>query len=106
MKKIIALFVFMFAFNANAQDVTQAEELATKDVYAISQFLKLNETALTDLQSVFKEKHLAISQEGISEERKVVMSRFVETKFKSILTTEQFDALKGNNELYEKLTKN
>ena len=39
MKKIIALFVLMFAFtfNANAQDTSKVESLAKKDTHEIAQ---------------------------------------------------------------------
>lgn len=108
MKKIIALFVLMFAFtfNANAQDTSKVESLAKKDTHEIAQYLKLSGEVLNDLQTIFKEKHQILSTEGISEERKIVLTRFVETKLNSLLSTEQVEKLKLDERLYKKLTQN
>ena len=108
MKKIITLFVFMlaFTFNANAQEKISTDELAKKDTYEISQYLGLEGSVLTELQTVFKEKHEVLSTKGISEDRKVILTRFVESKFESLLTADQIAKLKYDQELYKKLTQN
>ncbi len=108
MKKIIALFVLMFAFtfNANAQDTSKAEALAKQDTHQIAEYLKLNGEVLNDLQTIFKEKHQILLTEGLSEERKIVLTRFVETKLNSLFTAEQIAKLKLDDRLYKKLTRN
>ena len=74
MKKIITLFVFMFAlsFNANAQEAKTAQELGKVDAYELAQFLNLNGQVVTDLQNLFVSKHQTLLIDGISEERKQV----------------------------------
>ena len=108
MKKIIALFILMFAFtfNATAQENSRAQELAKNDTHVIAEYLSLKGDVLTDLQAVFLQKHNTLSNEGLSEERKIVLSRFVETKLEALLSNEQIAKLKLDANLYKKLTQN
>ncbi|WP_338376226.1 hypothetical protein [uncultured Flavobacterium sp.] len=108
MKKIIALFVLLFAFtfNANAQDRSNAADLAKQDTQEIAQYLGLQGEVLVDLQTVFKEKHEVLLTEGLSEDRKVILSNFVETKLSSLLSQGDLDKLKADTALYKKLTRN
>lgn len=108
MKKIIALFVLMFAFtfNANAQDKNKATELAKQDTQELAQYLGIQGEVLTDLQTVFKEKHDVLLIEGISEDRKVILSNYVETKLSSLLSQGDLDKLKADKALYKRLTRN
>ena len=73
---------------------------------AIAEYLKLNGEVLNDLQTIFKEKHQILLTEGLSEERKIVLTRFVETKLNSLFTAEQIAKLKLDDRLYKKLTRN
>lgn len=108
MKKIITLFVFMFAlsFNANAQEAKTAQELGKVDAYELAQFLNLNGQVVTDLQNLFVSKHQTLLIDGISEERKQVLSNVIEHKLAATLDATQIEKLKNNKELYKKLIKN
>ena len=108
MKKIITLFVFMFAlsFNANAQEAKTAQELGKVDAYELAQFLNLNGQVVTDLQNLFVSKHETLLIDGISEERKQVLSNVIEHKLAATLDATQIEKLKNNKELYKKLIRN
>ncbi|WP_338409111.1 hypothetical protein [uncultured Flavobacterium sp.] len=108
MKKIISLFVFIIAlsFNANAQEVISAEVLAKQDAYELAQYLEINGTIVTDLQSLFKMKHETLLTEGISEERIQVLSEMIEHKLAATLNASQIEKLKADPELYKKLIQN
>ena len=108
MKKIIALFVFMFAlsFNANAQEGKTAEELAKQDAVALAQYLEIDGQVVTDLQNLFIEKHRTLLTEGISQERIQVLSDVIEHKLAATLDATQIEKLKADPTLYKKLIKN
>ena len=108
MKKRIALFVFMFAlsFNANAQEEKSAKELGKEDAYALAAYLEISGPIVNDLQNLFVEKHQALLTEGISEERKQVLTEVIEQKLAATLDASQLEKLKADQVLYKKLIKN
>lgn len=108
MKKIITLFVFMFAlsFNANAQEGRSAEELAKQDAHELAQYLEINGQIVNDLQNLFLEKHRILLTEGISEERIQVLSEVIEKKLEATFNAGEIEKLKLDPVLYKKLIKN
>ncbi|WP_339838526.1 hypothetical protein [uncultured Flavobacterium sp.] len=108
MKKIIALFVFMFAlsFNANAQEGKTALELGTVDAQALAQYLEISGPIVKDLQNLFVEKHQVLLTEGISEERIKVLTEVIEHKLAATLDANEMEKLKSDQVLYKKLIKN
>lgn len=108
MKKIITLFVFMFAlsFNANAQEDKSARDLGKEDAYALTEYLQISGPIVNDLANLFTEKHQVLLTEGISEERKQVMAEVVEHKLAATLDASQLEKLKADDTLYKKLLKN
>lgn len=107
MKKIITLFVFIFAlsFNANAQEGKTANDLAKEDAYSLADYLEISSTdqIISDLKDLFKMKHEALMVEGISDERKQVLSEVIENKLIATLNADQILKLKDKPELYDKL---
>ena len=59
MKKIITLFVFIFAlsFNANAQEAKTANELGKADAKAVAELVKIDSQTVTALEGLFEMKH-------------------------------------------------
>jgi hypothetical protein len=108
MKKIITLFVFIFAlsFNANAQEAKTASELGKADAKAVAELVKIDSQTVTALEGLFEMKHQTLLTEGISEERKQVLAEVIELKLAATLDAEQVEKLKANQELYKKLIKN
>lgn len=108
MKKIITLFVFIFAlsFNANAQEAKTASELGKADAKAVAALVKIESQTVTALEGLFEMKHQTLLTEGISEERIKVLSEVIELKLAATLDAEQVEKLKANKELYKKLIKN
>lgn len=94
-----------FTFNASAQDNSKAVAKAKQDTQEIAQYLNLSGDILNDLETVFTEKHQTLLIEGISEERKVVLSQYVAAKLENMLTKDQLEKLKFDKTLYTKLTK-
>lgn len=108
MKKIITLFVFVFAlsFNVTAQEVKSAKDLGKQDAYELAQYLEISGSIVTDLQNLFTEKHQVLLTEGISEERIQVLTEIIEQKLAATLSTDDLVKLKSDAELYKKLIKN
>ncbi|PZR18970.1 MAG: hypothetical protein DI539_15610 [Flavobacterium psychrophilum] len=122
MKRIIALFVVMLAFglNANAQQKkavatrpaanTEAlskqaafSDAAFKDVNTLSEFVKLTPDQKVKLKSLFEQKHKDFAQ-NLSDERKAVLSDYVEAQMKSYLDPSQISKIEGNTQLMNILT--
>lgn len=108
MKKIITLFVFMLAlsFNANAQEDKSARDLGKEDAYALTEYLQISGPIVTDLANLFTEKHEILLIDGISEERKQILSEVIENKLAATLDASQLAKLKADETLYKKLLKN
>jgi hypothetical protein len=108
MKKIITLFVFMLAlsFNANAQEGKTAAELGKADAHLVAEYLQIDGTVINDLQSLFTMKHETLLTEGISEERKQILTEAIEHKLVATLSESQIAKLKYDPELYKKLIQN
>lgn len=108
MKKIITLFVFIFAlsFNANAQEAKTASELGKADAKAVAELIKIDSQTLTALEGLFEMKHNTLLIKGISEERIKVLTEVIELKLAATLEAEQVEKLKENKDLYKKLIKN
>lgn len=108
MKKIITLFVFIFAlsFNANAQEGKTALELGTEDAQSLAQYLEISGPIVKDLQNLFVEKHQVLLSEGISQERIKIMTEIIEHKLAATLDASEMEKLKADQVLYKKLIKN
>jgi hypothetical protein len=108
MKKIITLFVFIFAlsFNANAQEGKTALELGTVDAQALAQYLEISGPIVKDLQNLFVEKHQVLLTEGVSQERINIMTEIIDHKLAATLDASEMEKLKADQVLYKKLIKN
>lgn len=108
MKKIITLIVIVFTFslNVNAQEAKTASELGKEDAINLVNFLQADSSLINDLQSLFTMKHETLLTEGISEERKQVLSEVIVHKLVATLGTDEIEKLKTDPELYKKLILN
>ena len=98
--------MFALSFNMNAQEDKSARDLAKEDAYALGEYLEISGPILTDLTNLFVEKHQVLLTEGISEERKQVLTQVIEQKLAATLDSSQIEKLKANETLYKKLIRN
>lgn len=98
--------MFALSFNANAQEAKTAAELGKADAQLLADYLQIDGTIVTDLQSLFTMKHETLLTEGISEERKQILSEAIENKLAATLNDGEIAKLKYDKELYKKLIKN
>lgn len=117
MKKIIAIAVLTlaFSFNSNAQQAAKAKSVKTennpeliqknieKNVADIDKTVKLNESLKHDFTTLLNMREEALSNAKTEEERKALNERF-SRKLLGGLTADQLELLKGNKELYNRLT--
>lgn len=105
MKKIVALLVlfFAFSFNASAQEKT-INELAREDAKLLCDYLEIKGDIVNDFVTLFEMKHETFQTEGISEERKTVMSDIVEKKILSTLDASDIEKLNMEPTIMKKLT--
>jgi predicted nucleic acid-binding Zn-ribbon protein len=117
MKKIIAITILTlaFSFNSNAQDAAKAKNIKTennpeliqkniaKDVADIDKTVTLNESLKRDFTTLLNMRAEALSNARTEEDRKALNERF-STKLLGGLTASQLELLKGNKELYNRLT--
>ncbi len=117
MKKIIAITVLTLAFNfnSNAQEALKATSIKTennaeliqkniaKDVADIDRVVTLNESLKHDFTTLLNMRAEALSNARSEEERKALNQRF-STKLLGGLSASQLELLKGNKELYNRLT--
>lgn len=107
MKKIISLFILLFAFsfsiNAQEKSNDDIKIAAKKDLKVLMQNVKLEDSAKKELYSVFIFKHKSLVEKN-DEESKVVLSRKIATKLESILGKDDFKKIHNNKELFKKLT--
>ena len=108
MKKLLTLIVFFLAFSVslNAQeDKKQAALIKAKsDTQAIANYLKLDGEAINDFYNIFKQKHEFLMQDGLSDERKQILSKGIERKIYASLTDEQKKMMESNPKLMNILT--
>lgn len=105
MKKLIAAFVFIFAFTLNANAQTTASDLAKSDVAALSGAVQLSEQNKASFLDIFKQKHEAFAKET-SEMKKKIIAKSVDAKLRGMLSADQMAKLDKNPELLKKLTQN
>ena len=117
MKKIIAIATLFlaFSFNSNAQEATKSKSTKTeakeeltqkniaKDVADIDKTVKLNESLKKDFTTLLNMREEALSGSKIEEDRKAIFERFTK-KLLGGLTPDQLELLKGNKELFTRLT--
>lgn len=125
MKKIITLFAIMLAFgiNANAQQKKAASanpaaaanqvkaekkasfsEAALKDIATLSDYVKITSQQELALKSLFETKHTMYAND-LSEERKTILVKNLESKLSSILGDDSFAKIQSNTQLMNVLLK-
>lgn len=125
MKKIITLFAIMLAFgvNANAQQKKAASanpaaatnqvkaekkanfsEAALKDIATLSDYVKVTPQQEVALKSLFEAKHTMYAND-LSEERKTILVKNLESKLSSILGDDSFAKIQSNTQLMNVLLK-
>lgn len=100
MKKIIALFVFIFTFsiNASAQDnKIEIETNAKKDLETLMNVVKIDNDMQMPFLKLFKKKHEGMSAPHATEETKRKISSSIEAKLRATLKGEQISALEKSN---------
>lgn len=110
MKKIISLFILLFAFSfsMNAQEakikkVDNLEESAKKDSKALVDYLNLEGTITEDFYRLMLHKHKALA-EDINEEQKSTISTIITKKIEATLDADQMAKLSKNAALLKQLT--
>jgi len=117
MKKIIAIAVLTLAFNfnSNAQEASKAknnkiennleliQKNIAKDVADIDKAVTLNESLRRDFITLLNMRAEALNNSKSEEERKALNERF-STKLLGGLTSSQLELLKGNKELFTRIT--
>lgn len=108
MKKIFALLTLFFAFSMNvaAQDKGNANELAKKDVQALSSVVKLSAQNEATFTTLFKNKHEAYATPNLSEDRKKILAKSIDAKLRATLDANQMAKLESNKDLLKQLTQN
>lgn len=111
MKKILILFVLSlgFSLSINAQETAKQEEVKLEikaKSYEIAEFVGADDDVAYKIFTILYDRNQEmVKNPGFSEERKIVLSKFVENKIKNTLTEEQFNRLKANNTLYQSILK-
>ena len=114
MKKIIAIAVLFlaFSFNANAQVSLKVKETKTefitpesisKDVDALTKTVTMNESLQKDMMTLLYMRMDAVKEAKTEEDKRAIFQRFGQ-KLLGGFTPEQLKQLKGNKDLYLKLT--
>jgi hypothetical protein len=103
MKKLITLFVLVFAFTVNAQEKRfNPKEEAKKDVAQMQLLLNLNATNTENFLRLLELKYQYLN-ENLSEERKLALKESIDAKLRATLSNEEMSLLESKNELYKKL---
>ena len=110
MKKILPIFLMLFAFSfaANAQteqakQEVEIQEKAKKDLHDLSQAIKIdNPETLRGLRKLFISKHTNMSKEGITEAQRKEESNRISGKLVATLKEEQINKLRTLG-LFDKL---
>lgn len=106
MKKIIALFVLVFAFslNANAQDNSVAiERSAKKDLEALMGIIKVDDNMQMPFLNLFKKKHEGLAAPDATDASKREISSVIEAKLRASLNGEQTLILEKNTAVFAQL---
>ena len=117
MKKIIAiaLLTLSFSFTSNAQETSKTKNVKTenspeliqkkieKDVADIDKTVKLNESLKRDFTTLLNMRAEELNNAKNEEEKKAINER-ISKKLLGGLTADQLELLKGNKELYNRLT--
>ncbi|WP_130736404.1 hypothetical protein [Flavobacterium sp. J27] len=105
MKRILAIFVLLFAFGLNSYAQEKNEKftaLAKKDSKDVVTLLELGDKEETDFFRLFYHKYeeQALTTDA---ERKKIISNQISKKLQASLTPEKFEKLKKNTTLYERV---
>lgn len=107
MKKIISLFILLFAFSfsVNAQETSKEDvkTLAIKDLTVLTDHLKIDDQKTKELYNVFVQKHSSLAEKN-DEESRIMLSRKISSKLESVLGKEEFAKISNNKELLKRLT--
>lgn len=107
MKKIISLFILLFAFSLStkAQETSKdnVQVLVENDIKALSEYLKIDTETSTELYNVLLFKHKSLAEEK-GEEAQIILERKTTSKLESVLGKEQFLKLSKNKALLKKMT--
>jgi hypothetical protein len=110
MKKILSIFVLLFALNASAQ----VEKKTIQKELSIEEKAKINFTDLTSvinledptldyaLTQLFTTKHKMLSREGLTETDKKEVSNLIDAKLRATLNYESIQKLESKG-IYKKL---
>jgi hypothetical protein len=105
MKKILLILSFLFAFSMNAQDKKlKPADAAKADALELQKLVKLTETETYDMTNLFVMKYEMLEVEGISSERKSVMTRVLDAKLRASLNEKQMATLEANPDFFKRLT--
>jgi len=123
MKNLIIVASVFFAIGANAQvkkaapakvvakteEVTvksqfSAEEAGKKDAADVATFIPMSPELQLKLENIFKTRHKMLVN-NLSEERKQILNKSIETKLESALGPVDFQKLKSNPKLMNTLLK-
>ena len=105
MKKLLSFFIlfFAFSFSAFAQEITPENEEITKiQAYEVADYLGIKDVAVVkELQSIIATAHY-YSQQGLNEERKIIVSRQIQGKLEGVLSKNLYTKLTGNKAFYSR----
>lgn len=105
MKKIISLFILLFAFSfsVNAQEGKKesVEMSAKKDLNALTSFMTFDKQYTDAFYGLFLHKHKMIAEDKNNGEQIAVE---ISKKIEASLSPEQFSKLSNNKELYYQIT--
>ncbi|WP_159780663.1 hypothetical protein [Flavobacterium sp. 9AF] len=105
MKRILAIFVLFFAFGLSSYAQERNENfvtLAKKDSKDVVTLLQLGDKEEIDFFNLFYYKYDEQSKTS-SDERKKVIANVITKKLEASLTAENFDKLKRNTALFERV---
>lgn len=112
MKKIIAIFIMLFAFSLSSNAQTAAaketsESKAKQNVFELSKVIDLNgdNTLTGDLFQLFLKKQKDLTKENITEAEKQQIAAMIDYKLKATFSEVQIENIKAVPGLYDKLIK-
>lgn len=107
MKKIIVALTLILAFsiNVNAQDkkANSSHEKGKKEAAELTEFLSLNQKQNEDFIRLFEQKNSILEDSNLTSERRVELSRVIESKIRATLDEKQMEKLEKNTVLFNKL---
>lgn len=106
MKKILAVLILFFAFNSSTYAQEEKKEelvvLAEKDSKDVVTFLELDNPWEKDFFNLFYKKYKDLAKIS-SEKEKENISYIITKKLEASLTPDNFEKLKKNTALYERV---